>query len=684
MPADQNPLLADWDGPFGLPPFAGIRHEHFMPAFEAAILAQRAEVDAIAENAEEPTFANTVEALERSGRELQQVGAVFFNLGATDSDDELQRIQREVAPILARHRSSISLNAALFARIDALMAQRGERGLDAEQARVLERKHTGFVRAGAKLDEAGRERIRAISERLATLGTSFTQNLLADEKAFELVLEGEEDLAGLPDFVREAALQNGAERGKEGQHVVTLSRSIIEPFLQFSARPDLREAAFAAWAARGEQGGETDNREIIEETLRLRHERAGLLGFSSFAAYKLDDQMAKTPAAVKNLLLEVWAPAREKALAEAAKLEAISRAEGSNTRLAPADWRYYAEKQRKAEHDLDEAEIKPYLQLERMIEAAFDTAGRLFGLAFKPLKDLTLYHPDVRAFEVLGKDGRHLGLFLGDYFARPSKRSGAWKSGFREQQKLIGEIRPIVVNVMNFAKAPKGAPTLLTFDDARTLFHEFGHALHGLMSDVTYPSISGTSVSRDFVELPSQLYEHWLAEPAVLRRFAVHKDTGEPMPEALLERMLAAKNADQGFRTVEYTASALTDLELHDRDPEGDARDAVTIEQDLMAEIGMPGAMIPRHRVPHFAHVFAGEGYSAGYYSYLWSEVMGADAFLAFEEAGDVFDPETAARLAEHVLSAGGRKDPAAAYEAFRGRLPTTEALLGKRGLKAA
>ncbi|MEL7429703.1 MAG: M3 family metallopeptidase, partial [Pseudomonadota bacterium] len=449
----------------------------------------------------------------------------------------------------------------------------------------------------------------------------------------------------------------------------------------FSDRRDLREKAFKAWIARGENGGETDNREIIKETLRLREERAQLLGFTSFAEFKLDDQMAKTPEAVRDLLMNVWKPAKAQAAREAEKLQELANAEGANFDIEPWDWRYYSEKVRRAEHDLDEAVLKPYIQLDKMIEAAFETANRLFGLSFKPVADIELYHPDVRAFEVTDADGNHVALFLGDYFARASKRSGAWMSGFRTQQKLKGDIRPIIVNVMNFAKAPKGEPALLTFDDARTLFHEFGHALHGMLSDVTHPMISGTAVARDFVELPSQLYEHWLSVPEILSKYAVHAKTGEPMPQALMDKLKAAENFNQGFATVEYTSSALVDLEYHTM-PAGGIDDVNAVETSILEKIGMPRQITMRHRSPHFAHVFSGDGYSSGYYSYMWSEVMDADAFRAFEETGNVFDGETAHRLKEFIYSAGGSRDPAELYTAFRGKMPEIDALLEGRGLK--
>ena len=529
---DENPLLEPWTGPFEAPPFDRIEPGHFRPAFDAALKDARREVDAIAANPAPPTFANTIEALERSGRSLDRVGGVFFNLTGAATNDELQAIEREIAPVLARHRNETYLNEALFKRIDALKAEEGGLGLSAEQGRVLERYHLNFTRAGAGAQPDAKARLAAIGERLATLAAEFGQNVLADEKAWLMLLD-EEDLEGLPDFYRASAARIAAERGHPERFAVTLSRSSVEPFLQFSARRDLREAAFRAWEARGENGGATDNRAIAAEMVRLRAERARLLGYESYAHYRLADTMAKTPRAALDLLESVWAPGVSSALKEQEALQAIIAGEGGNFKVAPWDWRYLAEKRRKAEFDFDEGELKPYLQLDRMIEAAFYAASRLFGLGFEERFDLKLYDPDVRAWEVSGRDGSSIALFIGDYFARPSKRSGAWMSNFRAQQKLDGPQLPIVVNVMNFAKGAEGEASLLSLADARTLFHEFGHALHGMLSDVTYPLISGTRVAGDFVEFPSQLYEHWIKEPEMLRRFALHYKTGEPMPEAL-------------------------------------------------------------------------------------------------------------------------------------------------------
>ena len=684
MTATDNPLLAKWPAPYEVPPFANIRIEHYLPAFDAAFAAHRAEIAAIADNPAPSTFASVIEPLERSGWLFLRVASAFGNLADVQSTEPIQAIEREVSPRIAAHRQALATHPGLFAKIEALYAHRETLGLNPEQMRVLEEHYKSRVRAGAQLDEAGRARMAELTERLAELATRFSQNVLADETSYLLLLE-EGDLAGLPDFLIAAAAETAKERGHAGKYGITLSRSNITPFLQFSGRRDLREAAFKAWIARGSGGGETDNRAIIAEMLRLRAEKARLLGFATYADFGLDDTMAARPAAVRALLVAVWEPAVGQAIAESADLSAAAAEEGGNFALAPWDWRYYAEKVRKTKHNIDEAEIKPYFELNRMIEAAFDTAHRLFGVTVTERSDLAFYHPDVRAWEVFGRGGEPLGLFLGDYFARPSKRGGAWMSTYRGQHKLDGSVRPIVVNVLNFVKGAPGEPSLLSIDDARTLFHEFGHGLHGLLSDVTYRSISCTSVKQDFVELPSQLYEHWLLTPEVLSRFALHAETSEPMPPALMEKLLAARKFDQGFSTVEYVASAIIDLDLHERAGTEANIDIDTAETEALARMGMPPEIVLRHRPAHFLHLFAsGSGYAAGYYSYLWSEVMDADAFSAFQETGDVFHAETAEKLRRYIYSSGGSLDPAEAYRAFRGRMPEIDALLEKRGLKGS
>jgi len=679
--ASKNPLLTDWTGPFGLPPLGAIKPEHFRPAFDRALAAHRAEIGTISANPAAPSFGNTIEALEKSGHDLDRVSNVFFVLAGADTGDEIEAVEREVSPLLARHSNALYLDRVLYARIAALYGRRETLGLDAEQARVLDRYHTRFVRAGAALDKSAQDRLATINERLASLGTQFGQNVLADEKAYALMLE-DGDLAGLPDFARAAARAAAEERGAAGKYTITLARSSCESFLQFSSRRDLREKIFQAWIKRGENGGATDNRALIAEMVGLRAERARLLGYKTYADYRLDDQMAKTPQAARNLLDEVWGRARAKAAAERDALQKMIAEEGGNFALAPHDWRYYTEKLRKARYDLDEAEIKPYFQLDKMIDAAFETAHRLFGLSFTPV-EVPLYHADARAYEVTDAQGRHVGLFIGDYFARGSKHSGAWMTSLRDQEKLSGDVRPVILNVCNFSKPAAGEKSLLSFDDARTLFHEFGHALHGLLSNVTYPLLAGTSVSSDFVELPSQLYEHWLEVPEILQKYARHARTGEPMPKVLLDRLLATRTFNQGFATVEYAACALVDLDIHALS-DAAKLDVSQFERDDLERIAMPAEIVMRHRLPHFQHLFSGGGYAAGYYSYMWSEVLDADAFEAFEETGNAFDPATAQRLRDWIYSAGNLRDPAEAYKAFRGRLPTLDALLKKRGLADA
>ncbi|MGB4829669.1 MAG: M3 family metallopeptidase [Paracoccaceae bacterium] len=665
----MNVLLEKWDTRFGLPPFAAIRDEDFGPAFDEALTRARAAIAGIAEGPG-VGFAEVIEAMELAEGDLDRVAGVFYNLAGADSNDAREALQRDLAPKMSAFSSEVTNNKALFAKIDALWQGRDGLGLAAEQLRVLELYRRMFVRSGAALEGAEAARLTAVKARLAVLGTQFSQNLLADERGWFMEL-AEADLEGLPGFVIEAARGAGAERGLGP--VVTLNRSLIVPFLQFSPRRALRQKAYEAWVARGANGGETDNRGIAAETLSLRAERAGLLGYPDFAAFKLEPEMAKTPAAVRDLLMRVWAPAVAKAGADAAVLEAGLRADGIPGPLEAWDWRYYSEKRRKAEHDLDEAALKPYLSLDAMLGAMFDCATRLFGLEFAEI-DGPFYHPDVRGWEVT-RNGAHLAVFLGDYFARGSKRSGAWCSAMRGQRKLGGEVRPIVVNVCNFAK---GSPCLLSYDDARTLFHEFGHALHQILSDVTYGFLSGTSVARDFVELPSQLYEHWLEVPSVLEAHARHHQTGEPMPADMLARLLAAGTYDQGFATVEFVASAMVDLEFHTGTPPADPMQK---QAEVLEGLGMPRAIRMRHATPQFAHVFSGDGYSSGYYSYMWSEMMDADAFAAFEETGDPFDPATAARLEKFILSAGGSEEAEALYLKFRGRMPGVEALLKGRGL---
>jgi len=667
----SNPLLSDWTGAFGLAPFAEISDADFAPAFETALAEDLAETLAIANNPQIPSFANTIEALAATGKALHQVLSVFYTLSGADSNAAREALMREFSPKLSAHSSKIYANKALFGRIDRLWNSRNELDLSEEQQRVLMLTHRNFIRAGAALSGTAELRMKEIKSRLAVIGTEFSQNLLHDERSWHLEL-GPEDLNGLPEFLIDAAKAAGVERGVEAP-IVTLSRSIIVPFLQFSAQRDLRKKAYQAWAARGAHVGAHDNRSLALEMLVLRQEMAELLGYPDFASFKLETEMAKTPENVLKLLKDVWQPAKARAEQDAGVLQEMMRAEGVNGDLEKWDWRYYAEKRRAAEFDLDEAQLKPYFQLDQMIAAAFDCANRLFGLSFEEVK-LPLYHSDCRAWEVR-RDGAHVALFIGDYFARGSKRSGAWCSAMRAQAKFPKAQAPIVINVCNFAKSD---PALLSYDDARTLFHEFGHALHQMLSNVTYEMISGTSVPRDFVELPSQLYEHWLDVPEVLAKFATHAETGAAMPQDLLEKVLAAATYDMGFQTVEYVASAMVDLFYHTGDI---PTDIMRWQADILDRIDMPKAIGMRHATPQFAHVFSGGYYASAYYSYMWSEVMDADAFAAFEEKGDPFDQSLAQSLEENILAAGGSKDPELLYQAYRGRLPGVQALLQGRGL---
>ena len=668
-----NILLSDWNTPFNLAPFDKIEDKDFSPALDLALEEDRQATQAIADNPQAPTFQNTIEALMETDKALEQVLSVFYTVAGADSNETREALMRDFSPKLSAHSSEIYNNEALFLRIKTLWEARDTLELSPEQARVLMLMHRNFVRAGAALTGSAKERMTEIKSRLAILGTAFSQNLLHDERAWFMELT-EEETQQLPSFLQSAACAAAEEKGSEGA-IVTLSRSLIVPFLQFSPNRNLREKAYQAWATRGEHAGDQDNRPLAQEMLALRKEMSTLLGYKDFASFKLETEMAKTPEKVRGLLMDVWAPAKARADADATILEEMMHQDGINGALEKWDWRYYAEKRRQRDHDLDEEQVKPYFQLDQMIKAAFDCAHRLFGLEFSEV-DVALYHPDCRAWDVT-REGKHIALFIGDYFARGSKRSGAWCSAMRSQKTFPAHTAPIVINVCNFAK---GEPALLSYDDARTLFHEFGHALHQMLSDVTYDMVSGTSVPRDFVELPSQLYEHWLEVPEVLKQFATHAETGEAIPEELLQKVLDAATFDMGFQTVEYVASALVDLEYHTQDS---PLDIMARQSEILDAIGMPNAIGMRHATPHFAHVFSGGYYASAYYSYMWSEVMDADAFAAFEDAGNAFDPRLARSLEENILSKGGSQDPEALYLAYRGRLPQVEALLKGRKLVA-
>ena len=688
--AAPNPLLQPWTAPHGLPPFAAIRAAHVEPALREAMQQHRAELAAIAGQRGAPDFDNTVAAFDRSGNLLDRVGAVFFTLTASATSDELQAVQRAMAAPLAAHRNAVYMDAALFARIDALHESRAKLDLAPEALRLLERVHLDFVRAGARLAGAAKQRFGAVMEELAALTTRFAQNVLHDEATWTLALPDAAARAGLPPFVLDSARQAAAERDQPGA-VITLSRSLIVPFLTYSTRRDLRETAWRAWVGRGENGGEHDNRDVARAILRLRREQAALLGHGCYADHALADTMAGSRAAVAGLLDEVWPRAlvavrREEAQLEELRSAAAARGEpGTDGRLEAWDWRFWAERVRRERYALDDAEVKPYFRLENVAAAAFDCAQRLFGLKFTPCADLPVYHPDVKAYEVHDAAGMSVGLFLQDNFARSGKRSGAWMSALRWQRRngvAAGEpaARPVILNNNNFAR---GEPTLLSLDDARTLFHEFGHGLHGLLSDVTYARLSGTQVLRDFVELPSQIFEHWISEPEVLERHARHWQTGAPIPAELVARLEQARRFNQGYETVRYAASALADMAVHSMADAEPPADLCAYEARLLHEKGLPHAVGMNHRFVHFQHLFSSSAYAAGYYVYLWAEVLDADGFDAFAEASGAFDPEVARRLQRHIYSAGNSVEPGAAYRAFRGRDAAVEPLLRKRGLLA-
>ncbi len=682
---EANPLLQDWHTVHGLPPFDLIEPGHFAPAFAAAMQAHRAELDEIAAQAAAPDFDNTLAAFDRSGRLLASIEATFYNLTASHTSAALQEVQREMAAPLAAHGNAVSMHAGLFARVDAVHAQRQALGLTAEQLRLTERVHLDFVRSGARLQGAAQVRYGAVMEALAELTTRFGQNVLHDEAAYMLVLKTEAELAGLPESVRAAARQAGADRGRgEGEHVITLSRSLVVPFLTFSTRRDLRQQAWAAWVGRGEHEGEHDNREVARSILRLRNEQARLHGQASYADYALTDTMAGQVQAVQGLLGEVWPRALAALAREQQALEEQMREQGVGETLQAWDWRYWAEQVRQQRYAVDDAEIKPYFPLPQVVAAAFDCAQRLFGLHFKRRDDIAVYHPDVAAYEVSDAQGRLVAVFLQDNFARPSKRSGAWMSALRWQSRNEpsgAPALPVILNNNNFAKGAPGQPTLLSLDDARTLFHEFGHGLHGMLSNVTYERLSGTQVLRDFVELPSQIFEHWITEPEVLERHARHHQTGQPMPRDLIERMQRARRFNQGYETVRYTASALVDMAAHALTDAEPPADLCAFEADTLRALGLPAAVGVNHRLVHFQHLFSGSGYAAGYYVYLWAEVLDADGYGAFTEAGSPFDAKVAAALHRYIYASGNSLEPGAAYAAFRGRAAEVQPMLRKRGL---
>ncbi|WP_342380627.1 M3 family metallopeptidase [Myxococcus stipitatus] len=678
--APANPLLAKWAGAHGgVPPFDQVKVSDFKPAIEAAMDAMRQELAAIANNPEAPTFENTLAAMEDAGRAYANVETLYGIWGSSLSSPEFQVVEREMAPRFAAFDDEIAQNEALFRRIEAVYNSPDKAKLTPEQQRLAWVHYTRFVRSGAKLDAAAKQRLAAINQRLASLYTSFGQNVLGDEEGYTVVLESEADLAGLPDSVRAGAAAAAEARGLKGKWVITNTRSSMEPFLTYSSRRDLREKVWRNYVNRGDNGDARDNNVIISEVLKLRAERAKLLGYPTHAHWRLENAMAQKPERAMELMEAVWKPAVARVREEVADMQKVADKERAKLKIEPWDYRYYAEKVRKAKYDLDQNEVKPYLQLEKLREGMFWVAGELFGFTFTQVSDVPVFHPDVRVWEVKDRDsGRHVGLWYFDPYARPGKRSGAWMNAYRAQERFRGEVTTIVSNNSNFVKGAPGEAVLISWEDATTLFHEFGHALHGLSSSVTYPSLAGTSVARDYVEFPSQLLEHWLSTPEVLNTFALHFQTGKPIPQALVTRIEKAATFNNGFATVEYLSSALVDMKLH---LAGDVTiDPDAFERDTLKALGMPKEIVMRHRTPQFGHVFAGDGYSAGYYSYMWSDTLTADAFEAFTEGKGAYDKSVAERLRKSVFSVGNTVDPADGYRSFRGRDAGINALMRKRG----
>jgi len=677
----KNPLLAPWTGPWGgVPPFGRFKVADIKPALETAMDENLAEIERIAADPAAATFENTIAAMERSGHALDRVAPIYGIYTSTMNNDEVQAIETEMEPKLAAFSDRIIQNSKLFARIAAVYAARDQLALTPEQQRLLWLRYTRFVRAGAKLDDVAKARLSELNQQLAGLYTKFRQNVLEEEKSQLVLLDREEDLAGLPPNLREAAAAAAADHGKPGKWAILNTRSSVDPFLTWSTRRDLREKVWRMFTMRGDNGGANDNKLIITEVLKLRAQRAKLLGYPTHAHWQLEDSMAKTPERAVALMEAVWKPAVARVREEVADMQAIPDRERAGIRIAPWDYHFYAEKVRKAKYDLDENEIKPYLQLEKLREAMFWVAGELFGLGFAAITDgsIPVYHPDVRVWEVTDGQGHHVGLWFFDPYARPGKTSGAWMNEYRPQSRLEGEIPVIVSNNANFVKGRPGEPILISWDDARTLFHEFGHALHGLNSAVIYPSLAGTNVARDYVEFPSQLLERWLATRAVLDRFALHYQTGQPLPAKLVEKIERTQTFNQGFLTVEYLSSALVDMKMH---LAGETPiDPAKFERETLASLGMPAELVMRHRPTHFLHIFSGDGYSAGYYSYLWSDTLSADAYEAFAEASGPYDKKIASKLRKYVFSVGNTVDPADGYRAFRGRDPGIGALMRKRG----
>jgi peptidyl-dipeptidase Dcp len=683
LAADPNPLLVDWVGPYGgVPPFDKVQVALFKPALEAAMTENLAEIDKIARDTTAPTFANTIVSLEKAGRTFDRVSTVYGIWSSTMSTPEFQAVQREMAPKLALFSDQITQNEPLFKRIEAVYNSPEKKKLNAEQQRLVWLYYTNFVRAGAKLDTKAKARLTEINQQLASLFTKFSNNVLFEEDNQFIALKSEDELKGLPQSIRDAEAATAVVKKQPGTWVVMNTRSSVEPFLTYSDRRDLREKVWRMFIMRGDNGGEHDNNASIAEILKLRAERAKLLGYPTHAHWRLENAMAKTPERAMELMMAVWKPAVARVHEEVKDMQALADKEGAGIKIEPWDYRYYMERVRKAKYDLDQNEVKPYLQLDKLREAIHWVAGELFNFKFTPATNVPVAHPDITVWEVTDKtSGKHIGLWYFDPYARAGKRSGAWMNAYRSQERIEGEITTIVSNNANFVKGKPGEPLLISWDDATTMFHEFGHALHGLNSNVTYPSLSGTAVARDYVEFPSQLMEHWLATPEVLQKFAVHYQTGKPIPQALVDKINRSKTFNQGFSTVEYLAAAILDMKLH---LAGDKTiDARAFEKEALAELGMPKEIVLRHRLPQFMHVFSSDGYSAGYYSYLWSDVITADSFGAFTEAGGPYDRNVADRLRKNIFSIGNTIDPAEAYRTFRGRDPKVEALMKKRGFSS-
>ena len=678
--ADNNPLLAKWEGPYGgVPPFDRVQIPLFKPALEAAMAQQLAETQKIADNPAPPDFENTIVALERTGRTLDRVSTLYYVWSSTMNSPEFQVVQREMEPRLAGLLDQIFQNEPLFKRIEAVYNSPAKAKLKPEQQRLVWLYYTNFVRAGARLDANAKKRLSEINQQLAGLYTNFSQNVLAEETDQFIVLKSEAELAGLPQSLRDAAAAAAETKKQPGTWVITNTRSSIDPFLTYSDRRDLREKAWRMFINRGDNGGEHDNNAIITEILQLRAERAKLLGYPTHAHWRLENAMAKTPERAMELMEAVWKPAVARVHEEVADMQALADKEGAKIKIEPWDYRYYMEKVRKAKFDLDQNEVKPYLQLEKLREGIFWVAGELFNFNFTPVTNVPVAHPDIRVWEVTDKTTKkHIGLWYFDPYARAGKRSGAWMNAYRTQERINGEVTTIVSNNANFVKGKPGEPVLISWDDATTMFHEFGHALHGLNSNVTYPLVSGTAVARDYVEFPSQLMEHWLSTPEVLQRFALHYQTGKPIPQELVDKIKRTSTFNQGFGTVEYLSAALVDMKLHLAGAQKIDPDA--FERETLAQLGMPKEIVMRHRLPHFLHIFSSDSYSAGYYSYLWSDVLTADAFGAFVEGEGPYDRAVAERLRKYIFSVGNTVDPAEGYRAFRGRDPKIDALMKKRG----